>query len=97
MLVQRHVEPGEDLVIDPPISAGAYRIRAPQLEGQHDIDYDGEGFPALSAKGGRLELGDAGAAGRIVLSNKGTGRVTFVIEELAWRKNAVTGDHVLPP
>jgi len=32
-----------DLTIDPPNSASAYRVRAPQLEGQNDTDYDGAG------------------------------------------------------
>lgn len=95
IVVQRHVEPGEELIIDPPLSPGAYRIRAPQLEGQHDIEHGGEGFPELVAKSGRLELGGPGATGRIALRNLGTGRATFVIEELAWRKNAVTGDQAI--
>ena len=95
ILVQRHVEPGDKLIIDPPLSPGAYRIRAPQLEGQHDIEYGGEGFPELVARSGQLELGDPAATGRIVLRNQGTGRATFVIEELAWRKNAVTGDQAI--
>ncbi len=96
IVVQRHVEPGAELIIDPPLPAGDYRVRAPQLAGQHEVAWgETAGFPSLAAKDGRLELGAAGAGGQITLRNEGTHRVTFFIEELAWRRDAVTGDRAI--
>ena len=96
ILVQRHVDPGHAMTVDPPIRPGTIRVRAPQLDNQHDIDWDGTvGFPVVTARHGRLELGDAGPNGEIRLVNDGTGRVTFVVEELAWRTDALTGDQAI--
>jgi class 3 adenylate cyclase len=93
--VQWDVPAGETLVIDPPLPAGSYRVRAPQMEGQIDLDHDGSNFPDFVADNGRLTLGEPSAGDGIRLANPGAGRVTFVIEELAWRKNAITGDQAI--
>ncbi len=96
IVVQRHVEPGGELTIGPPIRPGAYRVRAPQLAGQHDVQWNGAAaFPLVAARDGRLELGVASPIGQIKLMNEGTGRVTFVVEELVWRTNALTGDQAI--
>ena len=96
ILIQRHVETGETLTVDPPILPGSYRLRAPQLAGQHDIDWSGEtGFPQIIADDGRLELGPDSPKGQIVLKNGGPGRVTFVLEKLTWREDALTGDQAI--
>ena len=96
IMVQREVDTDTELTEDPPLPSGGYRVRSPQLDGQHEFDHvKGEAFPALIADDGRLTLGDTGSAGEIVLRNTTAGRVTFVVEELAWRRNAVTGDQAI--
>lgn len=96
IVVQRRVEPGETLVIDPPLGAGAYHVRAPQLAEEHDVDWDGTtGFPAIIVEGGHLALEDAGGGPGIRLENRGQAAVSIVIEELAWRTDALTGDQAI--
>jgi len=96
IVVQRHVDPGAELTIDPPIGSGYYRVRLPQLADQSDIEWDGAtGFPEVALRDHRLELGRPGPTGQICLKNEGTGRVTFVVEELTWRKDALTGDQAI--
>lgn len=96
ILVQRHVEAGETMHIDPPIAPGSYRLRAPQLVGQHDTEWSGEGgFPEVQANDGRLELGPASPHGEILLKNESSGRVTFMLEKLTWRDDALTGDQAI--
>jgi class 3 adenylate cyclase len=94
--VQRNVGPGERLVIDPPLAPGSYRLRTTQAGDQTDVDWDGEaGFPSLLAEGGRIIAGPPSDRGTILLDNRTTRNLTFVIEELAWRQDALTGDRVI--
>lgn len=96
IVVQRRVEPGETLVIDPPLGAGAYHVRVPQLADEHDIDWDGKAeFPAIIAEGGHLVLEEAGGGPGIRLDNRGEAAVNVIIEELAWRSDALTGDRAI--
>ena len=84
IVVQHHVEAGDEVAIDPPIGPGSYRIRAPQLEGQHNVQWDGRSaFPEISASDGHLRLSSGSSIGRIKFVINDAGRVTFVVEELA--------------
>jgi len=94
--VQRHVAPGECLRIDPPLQPGSYRLRSTQAGDQTDIDWDGEqGFPTVLAQGTRIIAGPPGDMGAVVLNNQTDRNLTFVIEELAWRQDALTGDRAI--
>jgi len=96
IVVQIHVEPGETKTIDPPLRPGDYRIRAPQYDDQHEVQWNGEtGFPEITAVAGGLGLGAASPTGKIRLINNSGKRVTFVIEELEWRADALTGDQAI--
>lgn len=94
--VQRHVGPGAALEIDPPLRPGRYRLRTTQAGDQTDIDWDGEqGFPTVIAEGDRILAGAPGDKGTIVLANRTERNLTFVIEEFAWRRDALTGDRAI--
>jgi len=96
IVVQRHLDPGAKVTVDPPICPGDYRVRIPQLAVQSDVEWDGTaGFPEVAVRNDRLELGSPSPSGQISLRNEGTGRHTFVVEELAWRNDAVTGDQAI--
>lgn len=94
--VQRHVAPGETLDIDPPLKPGAYRLRTAQAGPALEIDWSGnEGFPQVIATGEEIRAGEAAAAGTVQLKNESGRRLTFVIEELGWRRDALTGDRAI--
>ncbi|MDP6567428.1 MAG: adenylate/guanylate cyclase domain-containing protein [Alphaproteobacteria bacterium] len=94
--VQRHVEAGEDLLVDPPLRPGGYRLRTAQAGPQVDIEWDGErGFPSVLAHDGRIEARAPSPDGPVLLSNRSDRTLTFVIEELAWRQDALTGDRAI--
>jgi class 3 adenylate cyclase len=96
IVVQRHVEAGSQLAIDPPIGAGSYRIRTPQSEGQHEIQWDGQSaFPEFAVADSRLSINADSPPGQIKFVNNDARRVTFVVEELAWRSDALTGDQAI--
>ena len=66
------------------------------MDGRHEVQFnDAAAFFEIIAADGRLQSGAASRAGHIKLVNKGTGRVTFVIEELAWRTDALTWDQAI--
>lgn len=94
--VQRHVGPGESLEIDPPLRPGGYRLRTTQAGPQTDVDWDGEmGFPTVLAQDGDIIAGPPAPAGKVLLENRTQRNLTFVIEELAWRQDALTGDRAI--
>jgi class 3 adenylate cyclase len=94
--VQRHVGPGENLEIDPPLSPGGYRLRTTQAGAQLNVDWDGEqGFPTVLAQGEDIIAGPPAAVGKIRLENQTRRNLTFVIEELTWRQDALTGDKAI--
>jgi class 3 adenylate cyclase len=94
--VQRHVPPGGTLDIDPPLQPGAYRLRTTQAGPALEIDWDGgAGFPQVIATGDEIRAGAPAAAGTVQLKNESGRRLTLVIEELAWRRDALTGDRAI--
>ena len=94
--VQRHVGPGASLEVDPPLRPGGYRLRTTQAGPQTDVDWGGEqGFPSLLAVDGRISTGPPSPPGKIRLENRTPRNLTFVVEELAWRQDALTGDRAI--
>ncbi len=94
--VQRHVPPGGELSVDPPLRAGSYRLRTAQAGDQTEIEWDGTGgFPSVCAQGETVTAGPPSPDGTIVLPNATERALTFVIEELAWRRDALTGDRAI--
>ena len=94
--VQRNVDAGRTLEIDPPLQPGGYRLRTTQAGDQVDVDWDGTGeFPTLLARNAKILAGPPSPVGKILLENQTDRNLTFVIEELAWRKDALTGDRVI--
>ncbi len=96
IVVQRHVKAGQVMTIDPPLEPAAYRIRTPQHATQLSLEWDGDdGFPEIVADDSGLAFGPASPPGQIILRNESPGRATVVIEELAWRSDALTGDQAI--
>lgn len=94
--VQRHVPPGGELSVDPPLGPGSYRLRTAQAGDQVEIEWDGaQGFPSVVAEGQSIAAGPPAPDGAILLRNATERNLTFVIEELAWRRDALTGDRVI--
>ncbi|MDE0941941.1 MAG: DUF5939 domain-containing protein [Alphaproteobacteria bacterium] len=97
--VQRHVPAGSTLAVDPPLKPGGYRLRTIQAGHQSDIEWDGTvGFPTILATGDQIIARPAdttGEPGSIVLDNQTDRNLTFVIEQLAWRQDALTGDRAI--
>lgn len=94
--VQRHVDPGQQLEIDPPLQPGSYRLRTAQAGDQTDVHWNGSlGFPTILAQGARIVAGPPAKSGTVLLDNRTERKLTFVIEELAWRQDALTGDRAI--
>jgi class 3 adenylate cyclase len=101
ILVQRNVAPGAELWVQPSLAAGSYRLRTAQAGAEVDFDWDGvAAFPTIIAEEDQMLAGPAkgpsdGASGSVLLQNNTKRQLTFVIEELSWRRDALTGDQVI--
>jgi len=94
--VQRHVPAGGMLSVDPPLKAGGYRVRTAEAGSERSYDWDGsEPFPTVLLRAdGEFEL-LPGRSAEIELRNENALARTFVIEELGWRADALTGDKAI--
>jgi len=96
IVVQREVDAGQSLVLDPPLAPGGYRLRTEQRPAQLELDWSGDGgFPVVVAGADSLDAGAAGTEGRLVLENTSDQRLTIIVEELTWRREALRGDQVI--
>ncbi len=93
--IMRHLDAGESLTLDPPMPSGSYRLRSVQRPAQLDFDWSGEGqFPNI-VFGDDDIVTETGDGKGIVLRNESQQRLTVVIEELTWRREALRGDQVI--
>ncbi len=94
--VQRIVGPGEALEINPPFEPGSYRLRTAQAGDEMVIDWDGvTPFPHIDFTADDKIKTAPGNSDHIKLQNTGSVARTFVIEELGWRRDALTGDKAI--
>jgi class 3 adenylate cyclase len=76
------------------LSPGPYRLRTLEAGPEVDIEYDGGGFPAVELTQDDIAPGAAAPDGTVVLANGTDFERTFVIEERAWVRDALTADQV---
>lgn len=102
ILVQQILDPGESRALDADLPPGEYRLRALVPGGETLLTHagDGSGFPTLLAmpaaddSGFTIEAGPPAAPGCLRLENRSPRRLTLVIEDRAWRRDAVTAHEV---
>ena len=86
------VGPGEVRALDADFAAGPYRLRTLEPGPEHEIDWDGGGFPEAIASDEAMTAGPAAPPGQVRLRND-TGRpLTFVVEDRTWVEDALTAD-----
>jgi len=96
IVLQRHVDAGQSLSVDPPLNAGSYRVRAIQLEDDLEFDWDGRmPFPGITLTDDSIVQSAPDDPGWIRIRNDGSKRMLVVVEELAWRQDALTGDQAI--
>jgi len=76
--------------IDLDLPAGPYRLRTLQVGGAEDVEFDGDGFPALEAEAGEVRAGPSAPAGSIDLVNREDRPRTLIIESRDWAADALT-------
>lgn len=87
--VQITVAAGETRAVEASLSHGVYRLRTLEAGDEEILEWKTGAFPDVVAKGKTIASAPASQKGKLVLENK-TGRpLTFIIEELAWRRDAL--------
>jgi hypothetical protein len=86
------LEPGEkrDVAIDLP--HGNYRLRTLEPAGEETAQWDTGGFPSVVADGTTVVTGELSPTGTVSLNNKSERKLTFIVEERAWMRDALTAD-----
>ena len=76
------------------LAPGPYRLRTLEAGPEIDIDYAGGGFPAVELEPDSVSAGAPSPDGTVVLANDTPHERTFIIEERAWVRDALTADQV---
>lgn len=99
ILVQQILKPGERRQVALALPIGDYRLRTLEPGGECIATYEGGAFPTMIAENSaapdfmmRIEPGDT--IGGMVMHNLTDRLLTFVIESLAWRSEALTAHEV---
>lgn len=94
VVAQIAVPAGQTRELDARFAAGPYRLRTLEAGPETDIEYDGGAFPKVVFDGESIHPDDAPASGKVTFVNEGPHHRIFVIEELAWERDALTADRV---
>ncbi|MGB0554709.1 MAG: adenylate/guanylate cyclase domain-containing protein [Alphaproteobacteria bacterium] len=92
--VQLTVEPGESRSEAIDLTRGTYRLRTLEPGDEVSVQFETGGFPEVIAEGNRLGAGEPGEPGAVTFHNRSARRLTFMIEELGWRRDALTAHRV---
>ena len=96
------LEPGEARAEPVALAPGRYRLRTLEPGPEREVDWAGGGFPEVvaedSAEGaaepGALRAGDPAEPGQVRLRNATDRRLTLIVEECRWVRDALTADRV---
>ena len=94
VVAQIAVPAGQTRALDARLVAGPYRLRTLEAGPEADIDYDGGAFPAVVYDGETIRPEVAPESGMLTFVSNGPHDRIFVIEELAWERDALTADRV---
>lgn len=99
ILVQQILAAGEQRTVAANLPAGEYRLRTLEPGGECVVTHNGANFPTVCAvdsepPGFVVLAGADTATGIIVLENRSSRKLTFVIETRDWRRDAMTAHEV---
>ena len=80
VLLQKILDPSESAELEIDIAPGAYTLRTLEPGGSAEVDYKGGGFPEVIARDEEMQAGVTAAAGKAMLRNDSTKRLTLLIE-----------------
>lgn len=92
--VQLTLEPGEHRSEEVSLTPGMYRLRTLEPGDEVSVSFEGGCFPEIIAEGDTISAVGASTPGTITLNNGSRRRLTFMIEELGWRRDALTAHKV---
>ncbi|HSR72176.1 MAG TPA: adenylate/guanylate cyclase domain-containing protein [Kiloniellales bacterium] len=95
--VQITLAPGESRSLVADLPPGRYRLRTLEPGPEIEVDYeatDGAGFPEWVLENDGIAVGVAAEPGRVRLTNRSVRRLTAIMEELQWVRDALTADRV---
>ena len=93
------LEPGASREAAAELPPGRYRLRSLEPGPELEIDWPGAeagsgGFPEVIAEGAAMRAGDPAPSGTIRLRNAENRRLTMIVEECRWVRDALTADRI---
>ena len=88
--IQLTVEAGAEIVEMAELEHGVYRLRTLEPGGESVVEWRQDGFPEIIAEGDAIVAGPPSAAGSIGFANRTPRARTFIVEELAWKRDVLT-------
>ena len=86
--------PGECRSVPVCLEHGHYRLRTLEPGGEAELEWTQGGFPKVVASGDDVYAGEPSALGHVVLENNAQRKLTLIVEELEWRRGALTAKRV---
>ncbi len=69
---------------------GTYRVRTLEPGAEQNIEWSSGGFPDIGLNGGTIEIAPSNDTSTIIITNNNKRPFTVIVEELAWRRDALT-------
>ena len=85
---------GETRSLEARLEPGPYRIRTLEPGPELDFDWTDGGFPEVAAEPEAMSLGPPTDPDMLTLSNRTSRRLTLIVEERHWVRDALTADRV---
>jgi class 3 adenylate cyclase len=89
------VAAGATRVLEAALAHGSYRLRTLEPGDELDLEWREGGFPTvIVAPDERIGAGAAAERGKLALCNRAARPLTFIVEERAWVRDALTADRL---
>jgi len=88
--IQLTLAPGEQREERVSLAHGRYRLRTLEPRGETAVEWTGGGFPEVIAAGDDMEAGAPAAEGAVRLRNDTDRRLTLIVEDREWVRDALT-------
>ena len=88
------LDPGETRSFAADLPFGPYRLRTLEPGPEAGLEWAAGGFPEVILEDGKVTAGPPAAPGTVTLTNRGSRRLTAIVEDRRWVADALTADRI---
>ena len=90
VIIQITVGAGEQAAVEAGLKHGIYRLRTLEAGDEEIVEWSDGAFPDVVAESDAITSAKSSQRGSVALHNRTARPLTFIVEELAWRRDALT-------